>query len=110
MTRTTEGTFEDTMAHLAALRQDIARLSDSVSALLQNPAPGVAKQVSDAVDDAKAKFSSKAADVKSRVNVAGGEIEAIIERQLSELIERRRWSASRLRRTPLRVWEEYVPT
>ena len=80
MTKTTEGTFEETTAHLAALRRDIARLSESVSALLQNSAPGVAEQVSDAVDDAKAKFSSTAADVKSRVNGAGGEIEASIER------------------------------
>ena len=80
MTKKTEGTFEETTAHLAALRRDIARLSESVSALLQNSAPGVAEQVSDAVDDAKAKFSSTAADVKSRVNGAGGEIEASIER------------------------------
>ena len=80
MTKTAEGTVEDTTAYLAALRQDIARLSESVSALLQNPAPGVAQHVSDAVEDAKAKFSSTAADVKSRVNVAGGEIEASIER------------------------------
>ena len=80
MTKTTEGTFEETTAHLAALRRDIARLSESVSALLQNSAPGVAEQVSDAVDDAKAKFSSTAADVKSRMNGAGGEIEASIER------------------------------
>jgi ElaB/YqjD/DUF883 family membrane-anchored ribosome-binding protein len=80
MTKIAEGTLEGTTAHLAALRQDIARLSESVSALLQNPAPGVVQQVSDAVDDAKAKFSSTAADVKSRVSAAGGEVEATIER------------------------------
>jgi len=80
MTKTTEGTIEDTTAHLVALRQDIARLSESFSALLQNPAPGIAQHDSDAVDDTKAKISSTAADVKSRVNAAGGEIEASIER------------------------------
>ncbi len=80
MTKITEATIEDTTAHLAALRQDIARLSESVSALLQNPAPGVAQHVSDAVEEAKAKISSTAADMKSRVNVAGGEIEVSIER------------------------------
>ncbi len=80
MTNSSAGTHEDTTVHLAALRQDIARLSESVSALLHNPAPGVAQHVSDAVDDAKAKLSSTAADVKSRVKVAGGEIEASIER------------------------------
>ena len=80
MSKITEGTVEDTTAHLAALRQDIARLSESVGALLQNPAPGAAQQVSNAVDGAKATFFSTAADVKSRVNSAGGEIEASIER------------------------------
>ena len=80
MTKTTEGTFEDTTAHLAALRRDIARLSEAVSALLQNPASNVSRHISDAVDDAKAKITSTAADVKSRVNAAGGEIEASIER------------------------------
>jgi ElaB/YqjD/DUF883 family membrane-anchored ribosome-binding protein len=80
MTKTTEGTFEDTTAHLAALRQDIARLSESVSALLQNPASNVSQHISDAVDDAKTKISSTATDVKTRVSAAGGEIEASIER------------------------------
>jgi len=56
MTKTAEGTVEDTTAYLAALRQDIARLSESVSALLQNPAPGVGQHVSDAVEDAKVKM------------------------------------------------------
>ncbi len=70
MSKITEGTVEDTTAHLAALRQDITRLSESVSALLQNPAPGVTQQVSNAVDGAKATFFSTAADVKSRVNSA----------------------------------------
>lgn len=80
MTEATERTLEDTTAYLAALRQDIARLSESVSALLQGPAPGVAQQLSDAVDDTKAGLASAAADVRSRVKAAGGEIEASIER------------------------------
>ena len=58
MTKTAEGTVEDTTAYLAALRQDIARLSESVSALLQNPAPGVGQHVSDAVEDAKCPASA----------------------------------------------------
>ena len=80
MTRSSEGTDEDITADLAALRQDVARLSESISALLQSQAQGGAQHVSDAVDDAKAKLASTAADVKSRVNAAGGEIEASIER------------------------------
>lgn len=80
MTRSSEGTTEDIPADLAALRQDVARLSESISALLQTQAQGAAQHFSDAVGDAKAKFASTAADVKSRVNAAGGEIEASIER------------------------------
>jgi len=80
MTKSSEGTSEDITADLAALRQDVARLSESISALMQNQAHGAAQHVTDAVEDAKARFASTAADVKSRVNKAGGEIEASIER------------------------------
>lgn len=80
MTKSSEGTTEDITADVAALRQDVARLTESISALLQNQALGAGQRVSDAVDDAKAKFASTAADVRSRVNAAGGEIEATIER------------------------------
>jgi ElaB/YqjD/DUF883 family membrane-anchored ribosome-binding protein len=78
MTKSTIGAGEDINADLTALRQDVARLSESVSALLQSQAQGAARHVSDAVDDAKARFAGTAADVKERVNAAGGEIEASI--------------------------------
>jgi len=80
MTKSSEGTTGDVSADLAALRQDVARLSESISALLQSQAAGAGQRVSEAVDDAKAKFASTAADVKSRISAAGGEIEASIER------------------------------
>jgi ElaB/YqjD/DUF883 family membrane-anchored ribosome-binding protein len=80
MTKTSAGTSEDITADLASLRADVARLSDSISALMQNQARGAARHVSDAVDDAKASFASTAAEVRSRVNTASGEIEASIER------------------------------
>lgn len=80
MTKSSEGTDADIAADLAALRQDVVRLSESIGALLQGQALGAARHVSDSVDDAKAKFSSAAADVQSRVTAAGGQIEATIER------------------------------
>lgn len=80
MTENAAGASEDITADLTALRQDVARLSEAISALLQSQAQGVARHVSDAVDDAKARFASTAADVKERVSEAGGEIEASIAR------------------------------
>ncbi|MBP0464190.1 DUF883 family protein [Roseomonas sp. PWR1] len=80
MTKLPEAPSADVAADLAALRQDVARLADSMTALMQGQAQGAAQRVSDIVDDAKAKVTSTAADVKSRVNAAGGEIEASIER------------------------------
>jgi ElaB/YqjD/DUF883 family membrane-anchored ribosome-binding protein len=80
MTRRSARADEDITAELAALRQDVVRLSESISALLQSHAQGGTPHVSDAFDDAKAKLVSTAADVTSRVNSAGGEIEASIER------------------------------
>lgn len=80
MTKSPEGSSEDMAADLAALREDVARLSESIAALLQSQAQAAAHHVSDAVDDAKARFAGTAADVTSRVNAAGEEIEASIER------------------------------
>jgi ElaB/YqjD/DUF883 family membrane-anchored ribosome-binding protein len=80
MTKTTVGAGEDITADLSALRQDVGRLSESINALLQSQAQGAARHVSDAVDDAKAMFAGTAADVKERVNAAGGELEASIAR------------------------------
>lgn len=80
MTKISETPGVDVAADLAALRQDVARLAESMTALMQGQAQGAAQRVSDMVDDAKARVTNTAADVKSRVNAAGGEIEASIER------------------------------
>ncbi|WP_158639302.1 DUF883 family protein [Elioraea rosea] len=80
MPKSSEDADDTIAAELAALRQDLARLSDAMGTLLQTQAQGAGQRVSDAVDDAKAKFTSTAADVKSRVTSAGDEIEASIER------------------------------
>jgi ElaB/YqjD/DUF883 family membrane-anchored ribosome-binding protein len=80
MAKSPEGTTEDIAADLAALRQDVARLSDSIGALLRTLPQGAAQQVSDAVDAAKLNLAGRAADMRARVNAAGGEIEDSIER------------------------------
>ncbi|WP_270934603.1 DUF883 family protein [Falsiroseomonas oryzae] len=80
MTKTSEGTGEDIAADLVALREDVARLSESISALLQSQAQGVARHVASAIDDAKVKLATTTDDVKSRVNAAGDEVEASIAR------------------------------
>lgn len=80
MNKSPEGATSDINEDLAALRQDVARLSESVGAVLQRQAQGAVQHVTDAVDDAKSQFASTATDVKSRLTAAGGEIEASIER------------------------------
>lgn len=80
MTKSSEGTTGDMTADLAALRQDLARLSESVSAMLQAQAQGGAQHISDAASAAKAGLANTAADVKSRISSAGGELEASIAR------------------------------
>ena len=51
MTKAPEGTSDGITADLAALRQDVTRLSESISALVQSQARGAAQHVADAVDD-----------------------------------------------------------
>lgn len=80
MTKSSEGTTGDIAADLAALRQELARLSESVSAMLQAQAQGGAQHVADTVSAAKAGLAATTADVKSRISSAGGEIEASIAR------------------------------
>jgi len=65
---------------LAALRQDVARLSATLGGVLQAQANGAAHQVSDAVDQARTAFAGTAAEVGARVQAASGDIEAGIER------------------------------
>ncbi len=80
MSKSSDGATGDIGADLAALRLDLARLSDSVSAMLQAQAQGGARHISDAASAAKAGLASTAADVKSRISSAGGELEASIAR------------------------------
>jgi ElaB/YqjD/DUF883 family membrane-anchored ribosome-binding protein len=80
MTKTTEGTTGDLAADVSALRQDIARLAETMSELVQHQTLAAGHCVSEAVGGVKDKIASTAADARSRVRVVGGEIEARIER------------------------------
>ena len=80
MSRNSEAAGGDIATDLAALRQDVARLAESMSALMQGEAQGAAQRVTDVVDHAKATLSGSAAGMASRATAAGEEIEARIER------------------------------
>ena len=80
MIKNAEGTTGDLGEDLAALRQDIARLAETMKELAQQQTRAAGQRVSDALGDAKEKFASTAADAQARVRAASGEITASIER------------------------------
>ncbi len=67
----------DFTADLAALREDIARISASLVDLLHDK---TTNGVFDAVDSAKQKFSDKAAEAQDKVNSISNDLESAIER------------------------------
>jgi ElaB/YqjD/DUF883 family membrane-anchored ribosome-binding protein len=80
MTRSAEDTPPDLAADLAALRRDVARLAETLSALVQQQTQAAGHRVSEAVGGARDRIASTAADAQNRVRAASGEIEAQIER------------------------------
>ena len=80
MTKNTEGAAGDLTADVTALRQDVARLAETMSELVRDQTQAAAGRVSEAVGDARHKIASTAADAQNRVRAASGEIEASIER------------------------------
>jgi len=69
----------DLAADLAALRNDVARLAETMSELVQHQTQAAGFRVSEVVGDAKDRIASTAADARNRVCAASGEIEASIE-------------------------------
>ena len=67
MTRTAEDAGGDLTADLAALRQDVARLAETMSELVQHETKAVGIRASAAVGDARDKIASTAADAQNRV-------------------------------------------
>jgi ElaB/YqjD/DUF883 family membrane-anchored ribosome-binding protein len=74
--KVTESTA-DFAADLAALRQDIAKISASLVDFMQEKA---ANKVSEVVDDARQKLADKASEAQERVGAIGADLESTIER------------------------------
>jgi ElaB/YqjD/DUF883 family membrane-anchored ribosome-binding protein len=70
----------DLTADLAALRDDISKLSASVLELVQQQASTAKSQVLGAVDSARHKFADQSADAKDRLGALTSDLETTIER------------------------------
>ena len=75
MTTNAEATAGDFATDLAALRQDIARLADTMSTLVQHQKQAAGTRVFEAVGDAGSKLASTAAGAQNRICAATGAIE-----------------------------------
>jgi ElaB/YqjD/DUF883 family membrane-anchored ribosome-binding protein len=77
MTENAEGTAGDFAADLAAVRQDLARLAETMSKLVQQQAQAAGNRLFAAVDDAKEKIASS--NAKNRICAANSAVEACVE-------------------------------
>lgn len=75
-----EEASQDIAADLAALRQDVAKLTASVGELLRAEASATTNTVLGAVDSARRKLADGAAEAQGRVGAVGSDLEATIER------------------------------
>jgi len=80
MTTNAEATAGDFATDLAALRQDIARLTDTISTLVRHQKQAAGSRVFEAVEDARGKLAGTAADTQNRICAATNAIEDRIER------------------------------
>lgn len=71
---------QDLTADLAALRDDIAKLSASVSEFIHTQTASTANSVSNAVGNARQKISETARKAQDQVTSTSSELEASIER------------------------------
>lgn len=75
-----EDASQDFSADLAALRDDVAKLSSSISEFVRSQSASTANTVLDAVDNARQKISDTASKAQDRVAGASSDLEATIER------------------------------
>ena len=75
-----EDASQDFTADLAALRDDVAKLSASVSEFIRSQTAATTNSVADAVGNARQKISDSASKAQDRVASASSELEATIER------------------------------
>lgn len=80
MNKTVEAVGGDLAGDLAALRQDVARLTETMSELVQDRTRAFGSRAAAAVGDARDRIASTAADAQSRARAVGGDIEAGVER------------------------------
>ena len=80
MIKSAEGAAGDLTADLAALRQDVARLAETMSELVQHQTGAACLRASAAVGEVRDKIASTAADAQNRVRAASGDFEASIKR------------------------------
>jgi len=73
-------TSQDFAADLAALRDDVAKLTSSVSEFIRSQTAGTTSTVFEAVDNARKKISDTASKAQDRVAGASTELETTIER------------------------------
>jgi ElaB/YqjD/DUF883 family membrane-anchored ribosome-binding protein len=74
------GARADIGADLAALRRDIAHLADAMRGLVEVQTQAAGVRLTDAVGDAKSKFSNAAEEARNNARAASGELEARIDR------------------------------
>ncbi len=74
-----EEASQDFTADLAALRDDVAKLSLSLSEFIRTQTASTTNTVVDAVDNARQKFSDTASKAQDRVARAGTDLETTIE-------------------------------
>jgi ElaB/YqjD/DUF883 family membrane-anchored ribosome-binding protein len=101
-----EETSQDFTADLAAMRDDVAKLSSSVSEFIRTQTAETTNTVVDAVDNARQKISDTASKAQDRVARTGTDLETTIERNplVAVLI------AMRCRRRSIRLFAAKVAT
>ncbi len=80
MTKPIEEATQDFAADLAALREDITKLTMSVTELVRSQATTTADSVFGAVEHARRKISDTASDAQDRAGAISSELESTIER------------------------------
>lgn len=80
MSETIKGAKEDIADDLAALRRDIAHLTEAMRGLAEDKTQAAGLRLSEAMGDAKNKISNAADDASKQVWMASGEIEAAVDR------------------------------
>ncbi len=80
MTKPIEEATQDFAADLAALRDDISKLTLSVTELVRSQATSTADSMFGAVDSARKKISDTASDAQDRVSAISSDLESTIER------------------------------